>query len=76
MTEQKYTRLLEMLSLLQWHWIRDHYGEERAACANYGWVQGDTRRGVFLTTKIYGHGKLYSEIEDNGGVIQARHDFE
>ena len=42
----------------------------------YGWVQGDTRRGVFLTTKICGHGKLYSEIEDNGGVIQARHDFE
>ncbi len=61
----------------QYDWIREHYGDEAADCANYGWGSDGTDEPLVLgvATKVYGHGILETTAQRAGSGFEVRHHF-
>ena len=45
----------------QYEYVKEHFGEETADSANYGWGVDELENGFRVSTKVYGHGVLVSE---------------
>ena len=55
-------------------YIEEHFGEDAADVANYGWGVDEHKDGIGVSTKVYGHGILQSEA--HLGDSEIAHSFE
>lgn len=72
---------IKRVSTLEWHvyveqqkYIKDKFGQDAADSANYGWGVDELKDGVQVSTKVYGHGILSSEVHI--GDSEITHSFE
>lgn len=59
----------------QENYIREHFGDEAAQIANYGWGVDTVGERIDISTKVYGHGVLETEATSLEDITHhMRHD--
>jgi len=72
-TSQEESALWDKLCDAQFELIKQAYGEEAAACANYGWVSGGSEEFIELCTKVYlkaGNVSITSRAYYQSGTVE------